>query len=358
MGCRTPFIRRTGPICRSCIVRGTGIVYRASSIRRSPDVAGMRSRPGTVCWTCSRTKILRTLRWRFPPSVHRTRISGLDGFSMIRLSKLRTIAFCLSHQLALRWNRTEALRARRLQLRLVRTSIQSAASSIIADARAVVIVVVVDVAHIDVTDVVIDPRNRAVVIERAPVPIATLIAVSEITVAVIHPAIETYVRTPIAAVPAVSASEKIPISRRPQRTHVGCKHPRSRHPVIASRRPVPISGGPDVVIAWAVGLLINRQLRWRLGSINLLLIGAFIVVVAGGVATRLVIARLIVLSLVLRRRRRGLILAVLGLRALVLRRRERRLILAVLRRRGLVLRRRRLILAVLGRRGRLGALTG
>jgi hypothetical protein len=101
---------------------------------------------------------------------------------------------------------------------LVRASIQAPASSVIADT---VVAVIGDIAHIHVTDVVIDPRNRAVVIERAMVPVAALVAVSEIAVAIIDTAIEPDIRAPIAAMPAIAASAIAPVSRRPQRTDVG-----------------------------------------------------------------------------------------------------------------------------------------
>ena len=109
--------------------------------------------------------------------------------------------------------------------------------------------------------------------------------------------------------PAVASAGEAPVSRRPQRSDIGREHPRSGHPVIAGRRPEPIPRRPDVVIPRAIGLFILRHRRWRLGSVDFLLVGG-VVGVAGSIPTGLVIAGLVVASLV-RRRWWRLILAVL-----------------------------------------------
>jgi predicted secreted hydrolase len=81
---------------------------------------------------------------------------------------------------------------------LIWSSIQAATTSVIADAGAVV---VGDVAHVDIADVVIDAGDGTVVIKGAAVPIAALVAIAKIAVTVIDAAVKADVWAPISTVP-------------------------------------------------------------------------------------------------------------------------------------------------------------
>lgn len=83
-------------------------------------------------------------------------------------------------------------------MRLVWPSIQAAATSVITDTGTVV---VGDIARINISDVAVDPGDGAVVIESTVVPIAALVAIAKVAVAVIDAAVKTDVRTPISTVP-------------------------------------------------------------------------------------------------------------------------------------------------------------
>src|SRR6185437_749851 len=121
----------------------------------------------------------------------------------------------------------------------------------------------VDVHVVDVGDV--DVVDGAVVVEVAPAPFATGIAVAEVPVAVIDAAVEADARTPVTAVPAIVAIGPAPPARRPQQTDLRRHHPGARHPVVITviRIPRPIAGGPDVARPGDHGLCVVRQCRRR-----------------------------------------------------------------------------------------------
>jgi hypothetical protein len=100
--------------------------------------------------------------------------------------------------LTLRRYCAEAARAGRIELRLIWPDIQAAAASVIADTVAVV---VGNIAGVYIADVAVDPGNGTVVIEGAVVPVASLVAIAKIAVAVIDAAIKADVGAPISAVP-------------------------------------------------------------------------------------------------------------------------------------------------------------
>src|SRR5260221_3506438 len=139
--------------------------------------------------------------------------------------------------------------------------IDSAAAAVVADARIAVmvdhrcIVRVVDHRHIHVV-------QGAVVIKVIVLPSPAFIRAAEVTELVIYPSIESHTRTPIALVKIISPAAPGPIGRRPKESRLWREHPGPRDPVIIVAIPRPISGCPDVSLARADRLLIDRQL-WR-----------------------------------------------------------------------------------------------
>jgi len=72
--------------------------------------------------------------------------------------------------------------------------------------------IVIDV----VNDIFVHMANCGVVVKSMVAPIAALIPVTVVAVTVIHPAVESYVWTPVAVIPAVSTPIVAPVTRRPQ----------------------------------------------------------------------------------------------------------------------------------------------
>src|SRR6476620_2207105 len=119
---------------------------------------------------------------------------------------------------------------------------------------------VVDVADLHVRDVV----DGAVVEESAATPIAALVAVAGVAVAIRDAAVEADFRAPIAFVKGIDAVVPTPIAGRPQQLRLRWQCPRARHPIIASVViPGPIAGRPDVTWRWDRRLIVNRQWRRR-----------------------------------------------------------------------------------------------
>jgi hypothetical protein len=86
--------------------------------------------------------------------------------------------------------------------------------------------------------------HGTVVVEGVSVPVATLIAATDITEAVIYATIESDVRAPVAMVPSIASAKERPIRRRPERADVGSNDPCSRNPVIAGGGVCPGTGCP------------------------------------------------------------------------------------------------------------------
>ena len=136
--------------------------------------------------------------------------------------------------------------------------VNTAVTTVVADARSVVIVHhrgvvhVVDFRHVHVV-------HGAVVIEAVVVPASSLITVAGITVSIINAPVKSYDRSPKAFMKNKSAAAPTPPTRGPQETDLRGKHPRARHPVvvIAILVPGPVSGRPDISFGGADGLFVN-----------------------------------------------------------------------------------------------------
>lgn len=134
-----------------------------------------------------------------------------------------------------------------------------------------------------VATVVTDPRivvddNRLVVDVRdicdvnvgdatvVKVPVALPIPAEKsgagVTKAIINAAVETDVRSPIAAIPNVETVIPAPVAGGPKHSD-GSKHPSARNPVVAIVViPRPVARRPDITLSWTQGLNINGQRRW------------------------------------------------------------------------------------------------
>jgi hypothetical protein len=111
-------------------------------------------------------------------------------------------------------------------------------------------------------DGIVYVADGGVVVEIIAVPVAALITMTVVAVAVVHAAIETDVRSPITRVKEVTPTAPSPISRSPEQAITWSHHPGTRYPVIVIAAPGPVSRRPDVIGSRAIRLVVNGQ-RWR-----------------------------------------------------------------------------------------------
>jgi hypothetical protein len=101
----------------------------------------------------------------------------------------------------------------------------------------------------------------SVVEEIVSLPIPALITFSAIPVAVIDPAIETDVRSPVTSIPCVHSVVPPPITGCPQEARRRHKHPCAGHPVIIFIvvAVCPVARRPDIILAGTDRLYVHRQ---------------------------------------------------------------------------------------------------
>jgi hypothetical protein len=95
----------------------------------------------------------------------------------------------------------------------------------------------------------IDIVHRPVVVKGSTIPVATLVALSTVTKAVVDASVETDLRSPVAIVEHVSAIIPAPVAGGPEQARFGGFHPRAWHPVIAFVAVGPIARRPDVALS-------------------------------------------------------------------------------------------------------------
>lgn len=152
----------------------------------------------------------------------------------------------------------------RRQLRRPRRCPDASGSAVITYAGAVRVAshrAAIDVVHQGDVHVV----DRAVVVEMAAAPVTALVAVSYVAKAVVDAAIVADVLAPVAWVKSVYVIPEAPVARGPECALVGSLNPSAGHPVIAVRRPGPVAGRPDIVVAGTLRLVVVGQGRRRLG---------------------------------------------------------------------------------------------
>src|SRR5208282_6064763 len=146
---------------------------------------------------------------------------------------------------------------RRLFIRC-RTRVDSTVATVIAD-------VVLVVPHGGFVNIVNDGDVHVVhgtVIEKvSAVPTAAFKACTEIAEAVIDPAIEAYVRTPVAVIENKSIAAPTPIGWSPQETDFRRHHPCARHPVVIADVVIvsPVARCPEITVPRTKRLLIDTQ---------------------------------------------------------------------------------------------------
>jgi len=156
----------------------------------------------------------------------------------------------------------------------------AAAASVVGDA--IVGVVDDDGAVVDVGDAgYVDAVDGAVVVEVVTSPVASVISVADVTVAVVDAAVEADVEAPEAAVEAVAIAVVAPVAGGPEGSGVGGGAPGSGDPVVADGGVHPVAGGPDVVGCGGFGLHVDGQRGRGLFGLEGLLAGVYVVLVVG-----------------------------------------------------------------------------
>ena len=104
-------------------------------------------------------------------------------------------------------------------------------------------------------------RHGAVIGEDSAAPLAAEEADAAVAEAVVNATVESDVRAPVAAVPAVHSACKTPVARGPQKTGDGRLRPHARNPEIACIAVGPVAGSPEIARRGQRWLLIHRQNR-------------------------------------------------------------------------------------------------
>src|SRR5208337_5302395 len=157
-----------------------------------------------------------------------------------------------------RYRRDMSITPRSLFLR-GRAHIDSTVAAVVAD------MVLVVVSHVGVVNIV-DVRNVHVahgpVVEKVSViPTPAFKTRTEIAEAVIDPAVEAYLGTPIAVIENKSVAAPTPIGWSPQETDFRRHYPCARHPVVIADVVVigPVARCPEITVPRTKRLLIDRQ---------------------------------------------------------------------------------------------------
>jgi len=124
----------------------------------------------------------------------------------------------------------------------------------------------------------IDAVDGAVVVEVVAVPVAAFISMADVAEAIVDAAVEADVQAPEAAMKAVTATIEAPVSGGPKCSGVRGRAPGSGDPVVATGRPCPVAGSPEVVRLRGRWLLVDGK-RWR-GLVSVCVDGLVVVFVA------------------------------------------------------------------------------
>ena len=177
--------------------------------------------------------------------------------ALIRARKLRSVGAGSLLMLDLGAHRSSMLLVQRPQFLWPRTHLHSARPAVETHpdsiGSVVAYVVAVHIPHHPNVHIV----HCAVVPEMVVVPVAALVAESNIAEAIVDAAVVADVPAPIAAVKLVAVVSPSPVARRPESALVRSLNPCTRHPVVAPSRPGPIAGRPQVPVTGSLWLVIG-----------------------------------------------------------------------------------------------------
>jgi hypothetical protein len=104
----------------------------------------------------------------------------------------------------------------------------------------------------------------AVVVEMAATPVAALVAIAAVAIAVIDAAIVADVQAPVAAIEAVAVMPEAPVAGGPESALVRSLNPSARYPVVPGWSPCPVTGRPEIAVAGSRWLIVFGHRRRRL----------------------------------------------------------------------------------------------
>ncbi len=170
--------------------------------------------------------------------------SHVGRAAMIRIGKLGLVGAGSTLILHLRRHRCSVRLMHCRQFRRPRRRPDASRSAVVTHMG----VVVVNDGHRAAVNVVhhgdVHVVDGAVVVEMAGAPVATLVAVSYVAIAIVDAAIVADVLAPIAGIKPVGVIPVAPVAGGPECTLVGSLNPRAGHPVVAVRRPGPVARRP------------------------------------------------------------------------------------------------------------------
>src|ERR1019366_373177 len=139
------------------------------------------------------------------------------------------------------------------------TRADSAVATVVADVAHIVVHHAGVINIVDVGDVHV--VHGTVVKKVSAVPTPAFVTLTEIAEAVIDPAVEAYVRTPVAVIENKSVASPTPIGWSPQETDFRRHHPCARHPVVIADVVIvgPVARCPEITVPRTKRLLIDRQ---------------------------------------------------------------------------------------------------
>ncbi len=189
---------------------------------------------------------------------------GDRRFAMIHRSAHFLVVARRLEMLSLRGDRRNVMLTRSRFLLRSGASVDAALTTVVADARRVVVVHhrgvvhVVNLRHVHVI-------HRTVVIEVVVVPASSLITAPEIAVSIIDATVKSHDRSPIACVKKISTAAPSPPARRPQEANLRRHHPRAWNPIVVINIavPCPVAWRPDIPVPRADRLLVHGQFRRR-----------------------------------------------------------------------------------------------
>ena len=103
--------------------------------------------------------------------------------------------------------------------------------------------------------------DRGVVGETPAAPFTAHETHAAIAESVIHAAVETDVRAPVAGMPAVNAAGEAPVTGSPEEADARRSDPNARNPVVACVTVCPVTGSPKIAFGRARRLHVNGQRR-------------------------------------------------------------------------------------------------
>ena len=206
-------------------------------------------RSGGLGWHYARTfKVPGSCRrrYRWLPVVHGSKLTA------VRSRCVLVLGLCCYRRCVL-FVRVSLFLRRRSPVYSTRTVKAGAVDRrVVVDHR--LVVNVVNFCHVHVV-------HRPVVEEIVSPPIPALVTFSAVPVAVIDPAIETDVRSPVTSVPYVHSVVPSPVTGCPQEARRRRKHPCAGHPVIIFIvvAVCPVAGRPNIIFAGTNRLYVHRQ---------------------------------------------------------------------------------------------------